>query len=585
VGTSATVQVQMSVLPLPATGTPVLQVTPALLSFTATDGGSNPPSQSLLVSNPGKQPLHWSLSNPSPTVDARGAFILAIGTTVNWLSTNQTKGTIAPHATTRIQVNAQSTSLLPGAYTSTLLFTADKNAINNPQSVNVSLTVQPRCSLIVSTNALTFTGVYGQANPNTQALSLASSASCSGTSSWSATSSASWLTVTPTGSQLQGVATSTATVAVNTTNLAAGPYSGSITLTMSPTKNTQSILVQLTVQPPPPPGAPIMSVSPLNINFNVMQGQKIIAPQVLSITNTGQSTLNWLAITTGSGSSGGGSAGAAWITLIPKGGSIAPGQTQQVMVKVRTIITPGIGLLSAGQYNATTVIDGHDDNAVEAGGSPQTLMTAMNVQVPCTLNSPTSNALAFTAVQGGSDPASQTESIGATGNCAWPVGWNVSSSQSAWLTALPASGSFTADGQSASITVSPAIGTLPPGTYTAQIALSYTDSSGTQLAGSPQTIPVTLTVTGFTISGTVSACADTACATSAPLANATVTMTDGSGANLTTTADANGNYTFTGVALGAGTISASGSDTTRSYTGTASLAVTGDQTGVSVNAF
>jgi hypothetical protein len=165
------------------------------------------------------------------------------------------------------------------------------------------------------------------------------------------------------------------------------------------------------------------------------------------------------------------------------------------------------------------------------------------------------------------------------------VGWSVSSSQPAWLTALPASNSFTADGQSASITVSPAIGTLPPGTYTTQIALSYTDSSGTQLAGSPQTIPVTLTVTGFSISGMVSACADTACATSAPLANATVTMTDGSGAHLTATADANGNYTFTGVALGAGTISASGSDTTKSYTGTASLTVTGDQAGVSVNAF
>ena len=223
VGTSATVQVQMSVLPLPATGAPVLQVTPALLSFTAIDGGYNPTSQSLLVSNPGKQSLHWSLSNPSPTVDARGAFLLAMGTTVNWLSTNQTKGTIAPQATAMIQVNAQSNNLLPGAYTSTLVFTADKNAVNNPQSINVSLTVQPRCSLIVSSNALNFIGVYGQANPNMQSLTLATSASCSGTSSWSATSSApSWLTVTPASSQLQGVANSTATVAVNTSGLAAG---------------------------------------------------------------------------------------------------------------------------------------------------------------------------------------------------------------------------------------------------------------------------------------------------------------------------------------------------------------------------
>ena len=209
----------------------------------------------------------------------------------------------------------------------------------------------------------------------------------------------------------------------------------------------------------------------------------------------------------------------------------------------------------------------------------------MNVQVPCTLNAPTSNALTFTAVQGGGNPTPQTESFGATGNCAWPVGWNISSSLPAWLSASPVSGSFTADGQSTSVTVAPAISTLSPGTYTTQIALSYTDGNGAQLAGSPQTIPVTLIVTGFTISGTVNACTDTACATSAPLANATVTMTDGSGAHLTATADVNGNYTFTDVALGAGTISATGSNGTTNFTGTASLSVTGDQTGVSVNAF
>jgi Viral BACON domain len=581
VGTSATVQVQMAVLPLPVGGAPVLQVTPPLLSFVAIDGSSNPTSQSLSVSNPGSQPLHWSLSTPSPTVNGSGSFVVSSGIAVNWLSTDQKKGTIAPHATTTIQVGVQSTSLLPGTYTSTLLFTADKNAINNPQSVNVSLTVQPSCSLMVNSNALSFTGVYGQANPNTQSLTLATSASCLGTSSWTAATSASWLTVTPASSQLQGMATSTATVAVNTTNLVANTYSGTITLTMSPTQNTQSILVQLTVQAPPPPGAPIMSISPLNTNFKVMQGQTSIAPQSMTITNTGQSSLSW------SVGSVTGLIGPAWLALSPRIGVIAPGGTQQVMVKVRAIIPPpsGIGALPAGQYNANIEIDGRDANGVIAGGSPQIITVNMTVQVPCTLNAPTSNTLTFNAVQGGSNPVQQTETFGATGNCAWPVGWTISSSQPLWLSVLLVSGSFSADGQSASITVTPNINTLPPGTYTTQIALSYIDSGGIQLAGSPQTIPVTLIVTGFTVSGTVNACPDTACTTSAPLANATVTMTDGSGAHLTATADANGNYTFTNVALGAGTISASGSDTTKSYTGTASLTVTGDQPGISVNAF
>src|ERR1019366_1636198 len=155
VGISAQVPVVMTVDPLPVLGTPVLQITPALLSFVAVDGSAAPNPLPLLVSNTGKQPLHWSISNQSPTTDATGSFALTSGLTTNWLKTNLTKGTIAPDATATVQVSALSSGLLPGAYMSTLVFNADKRAVNAPQSVNVSLTIEPRCSLQVSTNALT----------------------------------------------------------------------------------------------------------------------------------------------------------------------------------------------------------------------------------------------------------------------------------------------------------------------------------------------------------------------------------------------------------------------------------------------
>ncbi len=294
-GTTASVPVDMTVLPLPVTGTPVLQITPALLSFVAIDGSPDPKPLSLLVSNPGKQPLHWSVANQSPTTDGNGAFALASGISKNWLKTNLTKGTVAPHATATIQVSAQSTSLLPGAYTSILDFNADKNAVNNPQSVNVSLTVQPRCALQVSTNALSFTTVLNT-TPPTQTINLSANSSCSGTPSWTATSTApSWLSATPTSGKLQGVTGATATVAVNIANLAAGTYQGSITLTMPSTQNTQSVAVQLTVQPPPTPGAPSMAVSPLNLVFNVAQGSAVTS-QPISITNTGGSPIASLSL-------------------------------------------------------------------------------------------------------------------------------------------------------------------------------------------------------------------------------------------------------------------------------------------------
>ncbi len=431
----------MTVLPLPAKGAPVLQITPALLSFVAVDGGPSPASLPLSVSNPGTQPLHWSISTPSPTTDGLGAFVASSGTSGSWLSTKQTKGTVAPKATTRIQVNAQSSNLLPGAYTSTLVFNSDKGTVNNPQSVNVSLTVLPRCSLQVSTNALSFIAVQGQGNPATQVINLFASSSCSGTSTWtaSATSSpSSWLSVNPASSQLVGAASSTATVAVNTANLAVGTYTGNMDLTMASTQNTQSVSVQLTVQSPPQPGAPVISASPLNFSFIATQGQSP-QPQIMTIANPGGTTLFWNATVTPL---------ISWYSVVPRGGTVPPGQTRQVTIKVKTVLTGGV-LLGPGLHLIQISLNGFDANGNIVSGSPQAISVNFNVLVPCRLNSPTANALAFTAVQGASNPASQTKSFGASGNCAWPVGWNVSGSQPAWLSALSTSGSFTADGQSA----------------------------------------------------------------------------------------------------------------------------------------
>ena len=136
------IKVEMSVRPLPPHAGPVLSVTPAVLSFSATDGGSNPGAQFLTVSNPGTQTLKWSL-----------------GVKTSWLSTNVTSGTILPGASKQVQVMVNSRTLLPGTYTGTLLFTPNAGPYSKPQSVNVSLTVQPHCGLLTSTGNLPFTAV------------------------------------------------------------------------------------------------------------------------------------------------------------------------------------------------------------------------------------------------------------------------------------------------------------------------------------------------------------------------------------------------------------------------------------------
>jgi hypothetical protein len=128
---------------------------------------------------------------------------------------------------------------------------------------------------------------------------------------------------------------------------------------------------------------------------------------------------------------------------------------------------------------------------------------------------------------------------------------------------------------------------LIPGTYTGHITIAATDSTSAAVVGSPQTITVTLTVTGFTVSGSVVVCSGPAptCTTSQPLPGATVTLMSGSTTVATATADAAGNYSFANVALGIYTISASGTVSGGVHQGSAAVTVQGNTTGVIIQTF
>ncbi len=128
---------------------------------------------------------------------------------------------------------------------------------------------------------------------------------------------------------------------------------------------------------------------------------------------------------------------------------------------------------------------------------------------------------------------------------------------------------------------------LVPGTYTGHITIAATDSTVAAVVGSPQTIAVTLTVTGFTVSGSVVVCSGPAptCTTSQPLPGATVTLMRGSTTVATATADAAGNYSFANVALGIYTLSASGTDSNGTHTGSAAITVLGNTTGDIIQTF
>lgn len=686
VGAPLIVDVQMSVRPLIAVSSPVLTITPAVLTFNALDGGNNPDSQVLVVSNPGAQPLHWTLTDNAPSVlTGQSSFLHSLGASVNWLSVDQSSGTIVPGATSAIHVLVNSQNLLPGSYINTLVFTADQGTLNSPQNVSVSLTVQQRCGLTLSAGTISFTAVSGQNNPSNQLLSLASTPSCSGAIPWKASTSVSWLTLSVTGGILKNASSAVTAVGVNANGLNPGSYSANITVTAG--QNTQSVMVMLTVQPPPPPSAPIMAASPLNLSFSTTQGQPNPAGQGVTITNPGGSILFWHTAVNQLASS--------WLGVSPTGGSILAGQTGQVVVNINT------SSLTPGNYVGQVVLSGVDASNQTAGGSPQTITVNLLVLPPCVLQQPSSDALAFNGTQGGSSPASQTVTITATGNCGWPMTWKASAtSATPWLNFTPASGSFSASGQSASLTIAPSLAGLTAGTYTAQVAITASSSSvtvqgGTQVIsitftvqppcalqvtpsggltfsvtegqssssqslavsesgncsrpvtwsatgdsgsitwlaiaassgtdsgsggtvsvsvnattlipgnytgsititasgsgggvvqGSPVVVPITVTVTGFKVSGIAYDCSDTTCATPIIFAGAKLNLVNSSGTTvLTVTADTTGKYTFTNVPLGTYTITASGTDGGGvKYAGTTSVTITGDKSSLNINLF
>src|SRR5579883_1812083 len=489
VGAPEKLQVHMTVKALPPNAGPVISLVPPLLSFTTTDGSSVPVTQVVTLSNPGQQTLHWSLSN-GPTSSTTMQNILSrsgnqqVSQVVDilpaplpsWLSSDLTSGSLAPGQSVQIHLTARSQNLLPGSYMEPLTFSSlpGSSAFDTPQVIGVALTIQPHCGLLASTGNMEFTAVKGQNNPSSHALTLSATSSCAGSAlNWQAWPSAGWITVNPTSGQVRGTSSGVTSIGVNTANLAPGRYSGMVTFEAG--KSTQTVLVQLNLQPTPPPSEPIMGASPLSLNFSTIQGQ------VITITNNGGSPLKWHSAVTQLNTN--------WLGTSPSGGVVLPGQTGLVTVNVTTAsLTPGI-------YPGQITLFATDMRGSPASGSPQTVSVNLTVQPPCTLAPPSQSTLRFSAIAGGANPLAQLVTFTGTGSCTWPLHWSASVSPAAsWLTLAPASGALTTASQQGSISVGVNTGSLAPGTYSTQVMIGALDSTGMTAHNSPQSFTVTLTV-------------------------------------------------------------------------------------------
>ena len=205
---------------------PEISVTPRDVNFSAAVGGSNPAAQTIRVRNSGQGTLNYTLTDDA-----------------NWLAVNPASGTSTGNEVTH-SLTVNTAGLTTGTYTAVVTI-ADSNAVNNPQVVNVTLTIGTSLppAIAVSPSSLTFNAMVGGPNPATQRIRVRNSGQ--GTLNYVVTDDAAWMNVTPASGTSTGKDVSH-TVSVNIAGLTTGTYTGLITVS-SPNATNSPRAVQVTL--------------------------------------------------------------------------------------------------------------------------------------------------------------------------------------------------------------------------------------------------------------------------------------------------------------------------------------------------
>ena len=309
-------------------------------------------------------------------------------------------------------------------------------------------TVSPP-ALSVSPTSLAFSGTAGGASPAAKTLTVTNAGG--GTMNWTASESASWLSLSPTSGTNNGTITATPSI----TGLAAGTYTTDVTVTATRRRRlAEDDPRDLHGRSATPPA---LSVSPTSLSFTATQGGASPAAKTLSVSNTGGGSMDWTA-----------SDGAAWLSLSPDERH-ERGHDHGDAVDHR----PGRGHLHDRRDGHRAGRDGlaEDDPGDPHGRSADAARAVGHADEP---------------VVHARRPAAPTRRPrrcrSATPAAARWTGRRPRARR--WLSLSPTSGT-----NAGTITATPSITGLAAGTYTTDITVTAAGATG-----SPKTIPVTLTV-------------------------------------------------------------------------------------------
>ena len=305
---------------------------------------------------------------------------------------------------------------------------------------------------------LSFSAIAGGSAPGAQTINLSSPVAGL---SFSASTGATWLTVSPSSGSMPAVLS----VTISTTNLAAGTYQGTVTITAAnAAPSTTTVSVTLTIQPDTPAA---LGVDTRSLTFSAIQTSAPLTQQ-LHVLNTGSGSLSFTAtVTAGSGS---------WLSVSPASGTATPSSPASLT------ITASPGSFDPGTYSGTVTITG--------AGSTINISVTLSVSAPTSVILISQTALTFTAVAQGGLPLPQNFGVLNTGQGS--MDWTATAttlSGGNWLQLSPTSGTVQRPSLDVSlVTVSIDPSTLGPGNYYGRIRVSAT------AANTPQVMTVILTV-------------------------------------------------------------------------------------------
>jgi hypothetical protein len=421
------------------------------------EGPFSPSSITYTLTNDGYTSIDWSASKSE-----------------NWLDlSDPASGTLDPgeQAMLIVTINDNAEFLGVGLHTDTITITNDTND-NGSTTRGVELTVneKPGALTVDPAEGLHASGDQGGPfTPDAESYSLYNGGSES--IDWTATKTADWITLSPTGGSLSAGSGTSLSVSINSAAdfLAKGTYSDTVTLTNTTNGNGNTTrTVTLSVNA----AGGILTVTEAEGFTPSGEESGPFSPtsKTYTLENTSGSSINWSA-----------SSLEDWTGLSPTSGSIPGNGSDQLTVS----LTADANTLSPDDYADSVIIT----NTTNGSGST-TRPVNLTVHPKAGVMSVTpGDGLTASGLTGGSfSPENKTYTIENTGGL--PLDWSVTRGQ-AWLSlSSPSEGTLQAD-ESTTVTVSfnSMTDTLGVGDYSdAVVFTNLTNGNGdTQ-------VPVNLTV-------------------------------------------------------------------------------------------